>query len=223
MQQIVIVGVGGFGRETAFLIEEINRHNPQWELLGFLDEDIGKHGRRINGYPVLGGLNWCNDKLSSAVICGIGNTRDRKKVVNILMQSGAQFPNLIHPRVICYPGNSFGIGNIISPGNILNIDVSVGNHVCLEMASNLGHDVVIEDFVSLMPGVKVAGRVVLEEGCYLGTGCTIIQGKHIGKWATVGAGAVVIEDVPPYTTVVGVPAKVIKRHQGNEDKNEHKL
>ncbi|MEW5804405.1 MAG: acetyltransferase [bacterium] len=210
MQQIVVIGAGGFGIETAFLIEEINRAESQWDLLGFLDEDTGKHGRRFNGYSVLGNLDWCKDNPKVAVACGIGNPLARKRIRDILRQSGVQFPNLIHPGVICYSGNVFGVGNIVNPGNILNVNVSIGNHVCLESASLIGHEVIIEDLVSIMPGVKVSGNVVLEEGCYLGTGCTIIQGKHIGRWATVGAGAVVIENVPPYSTVVGVPAKIIK-------------
>jgi sugar O-acyltransferase (sialic acid O-acetyltransferase NeuD family) len=152
--------------------------------------------------PYWGGWN--------GVVCAIGNTNIRKRIVDILERVDVQFPNLIHPSVICYPGNTFGIGNIVSAGNILNIDVKIGNQVCFETASTIGHEVEIEDFVSIMPGVKVSGNVVLEEGCYLGVGCTIIQGKRIGEWATVGAGAVVIDDVPPRSTVVGVPAKVIK-------------
>ena len=67
------------------------------------------------------------------------------------------------------------------------------------------------DYVSIMPGVNIAGCVFLAEGCYLGTGCSIVQGKNVGKYAKVGAGAVVIEDVPPYSTVVGVPAKVVEK------------
>ncbi|MEW6380704.1 MAG: acetyltransferase [bacterium] len=213
MREIVIFGVGGFGRETAFLIEDINLLKPQWKLLGFLDEDSGKQGSRVNGYPVLGGIDRFLHNPEVFVVCAIGSPLARKKIVGILEQANARFPNIIHPHVICYHGNSFGVGNIVSSGNILNVDVTVGNHVCFEMASTIGHDVVIEDFVSLMPGVNVSGNVVLEEGCYLGTGCKIIQGKRIGKWAIVGAGAVVIHDVPPYSTVAGVPATVIKTRQ----------
>lgn len=209
MQKIVIIGAGGFGRETAFLVEEINRQKPCWELLGFLDENVAMHGKSLNGYSVLGGLDWCLDHSNTAFACAIGNPQSRKKVVGILKQSGTQFPNLIHPNVINYPGNILKAGNIIHPGNIINVNVSVGNYVCFEMGSTIGHDVVIQDLVSVMPGVNVAGNVVLEEGCFLGTGCSIIQGKRIGKWSIVGAGSVVIDDVPPYSTVVGVPARVV--------------
>jgi acetyltransferase-like isoleucine patch superfamily enzyme len=50
-------------------------------------------------------------------------------------------------------------------------------------------------------------------GCYIGAGATIIDRVTIGEWSTVGAGAVVVGDLPPFVTAVGVPAKVIKRHQ----------
>lgn len=213
MQRIIIIGAGGFGRETAFLVEEINRQRPCWNLLGFLDEDVTTHGRSFNGYSVIGGLDWCLNHSNIAVACAIGDPRFRKKVVGILKQSDIQFPNLVHPNVVNYPGNSFKAGNIVHPGNIININVTVGNYVCFEMGSTIGHDVVIEDFVSIMPGANVAGNVVLEEGCFLGTGCSIIQGKRIGKWSIVGAGAVVIDDVPPYSTVVGVPARVVNKNE----------
>lgn len=213
MQKIIIIGVGGFGRETAFLIEEINRKKSCWNLLGFWDEDVTKHGKSFNGYSVIGTLDWCLNHSNITAACAISKPQARKRIVGLLEQSRVKFPNLVHPNVINYPGNVFKAGNIVHPGNIINIDVTVGNYVCFEMGSTIGHDVIIEDFVSIMPGVNVAGNVVLEEGCLLGTGCSIIQGKRIGKWSIVGAGSVVIEDVPPYSTVVGVPAKVIKTDQ----------
>jgi acetyltransferase EpsM len=74
---------------------------------------------------------------------------------------------------------------------------------------------VVEDFVTLAPGVHVSGNVNLGEGCYVGTGANIIEKIRLGAWSTVGAGSTIVDDVPPNTTVVGCPGKVIKtREQG---------
>ena len=55
------------------------------------------------------------------------------------------------------------------------------------------------------------GQVIFKKGCHVGTNATILHGVTIGEYAMVGAGAVVTKDVPPYTIVGGVPAKVIKK------------
>jgi len=51
------------------------------------------------------------------------------------------------------------------------------------------------------------------EGTHIGIGATVIQGIKIGKWATIGAGAVVIRDVPDYAVVVGNPARIIRHNE----------
>ena len=54
------------------------------------------------------------------------------------------------------------------------------------------------------------------EGTHIGAGATIIPNLKIGKWATIGAGAVVIKDVPDYAVVVGNPGRIIKIGNGEE-------
>lgn len=56
----------------------------------------------------------------------------------------------------------------------------------------------------------MAGHVEVGEGSHIGIGVSIIQGIKIGKWCTIGAGAVIIKDVPDGATVVGNPGKIIK-------------
>jgi len=57
--------------------------------------------------------------------------------------------------------------------------------------------------------------ITIKEGAWLATGCIILGGVTVGEHAVVGAGAVVTKDVPPYTLVGGVPAKVIKKLNEN--------
>lgn len=52
-------------------------------------------------------------------------------------------------------------------------------------------------------------RTLVKRGATLGANCTIVCGVTIGRYAFVGAGAVVTRDVPDYALVVGVPARVV--------------
>lgn len=63
--------------------------------------------------------------------------------------------------------------------------------------------------------------IVLEGDNWLGANCVILKGVTIGAGAVVSAGAVVTKDVPPYSIVGGVPAKVIKMRFTDEQKEEH--
>ena len=68
----------------------------------------------------------------------------------------------------------------------------------------------------MSPNVSLAGNVTIGEGSHIGIGSCVIQGIKIGKWATIGAGAVIIKDVPDYAVVVGNPGTIIKFNKENE-------
>jgi acetyltransferase-like isoleucine patch superfamily enzyme len=74
-------------------------------------------------------------------------------------------------------------------------------------AASLDHDCVLGAFAHVAPGTHLAGSVVVGDGAFLGVGVSVIPGRRIGAWATVGAGAAVIHDVADRVTVVGVPAR----------------
>lgn len=57
MNDLIIIGASGFGREVVWLVERINRFNPTWNLLGFMDDNSEIQNEEINGYRVLGTTN----------------------------------------------------------------------------------------------------------------------------------------------------------------------
>ncbi len=87
---------------------------------------------------------------------------------------------------------------------------AIASHALINAASVISHDTKLDAYVTINPGVNLAGNVTVGEGCYLGIGCSVIQGISIGEWSTVGAGAAVIRDLPDRVTAVGVPAQVIR-------------
>jgi len=216
MKKIVIVGVGGFGREVAWLIERINSIQPTWDLIGFVDDNKLLTGEIISGYPVLGDSVWLNNQTEDIyAVCAIGSSAVRKKVIQKL--SNIKFATLIDPKVEMSDAVEIGEGTIICAGSVLTIDVSLGNHVIINLNCTIGHDAIIRDYVTIYPSVNVSGNTYIQKNVEIGTGSQIIQGLEIGRNTIVGAGSVVVRDIPEYCTAVGSPAKPIKFHKNAVD------
>lgn len=212
MKDIVIIGAGGFGREVAWLIEDINKVNNEWNIVGFVDDNKSIQGTEINGYKVVGDIDWL-EKQEVFVVNAIGDPVIKKKVMDKLDGSKNKYPVLIHPSVICSDRVSFGEGSIICAGNIITVNVEIGKHVIINLDCTIGHDANIGDYSTVLPSVNVSGFVKTEECVSVGTGSAVIQGVNIGRNAVVGAGAVVVKDLPANCTAVGSPAKPIKFHE----------
>ncbi len=211
MNKILIFGAGGFGREVQWLIERINQKKPSWEIVGYLDDGV-EPGTEVNGYQVLGGIGKLKEYDSTiSVVCAVGSANVRRKIVAKIKQMGQyQFPNLIDPDVKNFQFLELGEGNIICAGNILTVNITIQDFAIINLSCTIGHDVVIESFATIYPGTNISGYTHVESGVELGTGSKIIQGKTIGKNTIVGAGAVVVRDLPGDCTVIGTPAKPVK-------------
>lgn len=212
MKDLCIIGAGGFGREVAWLVERINAVKPTWNLLGFIDDNKSKHGSYEDGYPVLGDCNFLGKQSHEVwVVCAIGTAKVRKTVIEKCHSClNVQFATLIDPSVLISERVKIGTGTIICAGTVITVDISIGNHVIINLDCTLGHDDIIHDFVTIYPSVNVSGMVEIGECTELGTGTQIIQGKKVGNESIVGAGAVVVKDIPDKCTAVGSPAKPIR-------------
>jgi acetyltransferase-like isoleucine patch superfamily enzyme len=73
----------------------------------------------------------------------------------------------------------------------------------------------VGSFVTISPGVHIAGKVTIGDGVFIGIGASISNGVRIAAGSVIGAGAVVLEDVTAENSVmVGVPAKLVKNNEG---------
>lgn len=219
-QPIVIAGAGGHGREVLQLIRDINAAHPEpvWDCLGFLVDAayLAQAPSGVGGLPVLGDLSWLAAHPQVRVAVAIGAPAARRQMVERIRAQGVNaFPVLVHPRAWIGVNVRLGEGTLVCAGAMLTVDIEVGAHVHLNVASTLAHDDVLEDFVTLSPGVHVAGNVVLKEGAELGTGCNVIPRCMVGAWSVLGAGAVVTRSIEPDCTAVGSPARVVKRRAPN--------
>jgi len=213
MRKVVIVGVGGFGRETLDIFEASCVKSDAWQVLGFLDDNREMHGKTIRGYPVLGGTDWFSNPEAKdvSVVVAIGDNKTRKRVVEKVKAYGVEFCNIVHPTTVATRHLRIGEGVIIAAGCIFTNNIEIGSHVIINLGVTVGHDTIIEDFVNLNPGVHINGSNRVLEGAYIGSGAVTIQNITIGKWSVIGAGAVVVKDVPERVVAVGVPAKPLRQ------------
>jgi sugar O-acyltransferase (sialic acid O-acetyltransferase NeuD family) len=214
MKDLVIVGAGGFAREVAFLVGEINRAKLEWNLLGFLDLDPAKTGSEVGPYSIVGTDQFLEDHSRELhVVIGIGTPQIIRRVAEqVRLLEHLRFPNLIHPTVIMDVGRvRFNQGNIVCAGNIFTTDIEIGSFNIINLNCTIGHDICIGNYNVMNPGTNLSGGVVIGDACLLGTGATILQYKKIADSAIVGAGAVVTKDVDAGITVVGSPAKPLTR------------
>ena len=164
--------------------------------------------------PIVGPIMFAKE-LEGRFVVAIGDNKVRSEIVKKLSLPDDRYFTVIHPSTVIGNNVEIGPGTMIIGGVIINIGTKIGKHVIVNTSSSLDHHNIIGDFVHIGPGTHTGGNVVVEEGAFLGIGTSVIPGKKIGKWAKIGAGAVVIDNIPPYTTSVGVPARVIKNYRND--------
>lgn len=212
MKDLIIFGASGFGREVAWAVERLNKVKPTWNLIGFMDDDESIQGTEINGYRVLGKSNDVGNYPNAYFVCAVGSSRTREKIIKRLTEinSDIKFGTVIDPSVEMSDLVTIGEGTIICAHTIITVNITIGKHVIINLDCTIGHDAVLNDFVTLYPSVNVSGITNIGHAVELGTGMQIIQCKTVGEYSIVGAGAVVVKDIPAKCTAVGSPAKPIK-------------
>lgn len=219
----IIIGAGKYGGVYLNYLKAAGE-----EIVGFLDDDEKEWGTDLLGVPVLGHTSLLETLKSNlgveAVYCPLGNNRLRVKFLEKAKSLGYKTPNYIHPSV-----------------NISD-NVKIGNGVYILLGTNIMSETVIEDYVMISMGVNIAHHNILSKGTFLSTGCnfgasilakpytycgigsTIMTGLHtLGQDCLIGAGAVVIKDVPDGAVMAGVPAKTIKFKPGYNTQTDSEL
>jgi len=213
MKDLVIFGTGGLGREFHELIQDMVQDGAKFNLLGFLDGNPAQHGQQVHDLPVLGDTSWLEDRPGVEVVLGVGNTAVKHKIRQQVQKTGHHFAQLIHPSVVVGRRVQLGEGVTICAGSLVTTDIVLEDLVTLNLDVTVGHDSILRTYVNVAPSCNISGNVIVGKGCDLGTNSTIIQGLTLGHWSILGAGAVMVKDLPANITAVGAPAKVIKERE----------
>lgn len=197
---IYILGAGGHAKVVLSAFRAVGQ-----EVQGLFDDDPQKQGISVLGVPVLDSIEKARNLPPSSGVIALGDNRLRAKLAEEFSQW--EWIVVVHPRAYVDPSASIGPGTVVLAGAVVQAGARLGAHVIVNTGATIDHDCVVGDFVHLAPGVNLGGGVWVEEGALVGIGAAVIPGIRIGAWSTVGAGAVVIRDVAPGSTVVGVPAR----------------
>ena len=140
-------------------------------------------------------------------IISIGNNGIRKSIAE---KYSLHYQKAIHPKSTISQFSEIGEGTVVMAGAVINADAIIGNHCIVNTGATVDHDCVVEDYCHVAPGVHISGGTHVGEGTWIGVGSSVIQCLNIGKNCMIGAGSVVVKDVPDNVTALGCPAKVIK-------------
>ena len=206
----VIAGAGGHGRVVLDILINAAEH----EVAGFVDSNPELAGRRMDGRPILGDLTSLarlrDEEGVRGAVVAIGNNDVRREFAERVEQAGLKLINAIHPSANLAHNVTLGRNVVVAAGALVCAHCQIGDSVILNTGSIVDHESMIGTSAHICPGARLAGRVTVESGAFVGIGSTIIQNVRVGFDSIIGAGAVVIRDVPPMSTVVGVPAEEIK-------------
>ena len=212
---IVVIGAGGFGRETLDVIAAINAANGEalWDVIGVIDDtpaDIQVGRLRDREIPLFGGIDDNRELLDGThYVIGIGSPATRARIAEKVETWGARPAVLVHPAAVVGTRVRISPGAVVCGGAQISTNVHLGRHAHINPGAIIGHDSVLEDFVSVNPGAIVSGEVAVGARTLIGAGATVLQGLNVGAGATVGASACVTKDVAPSAVVVGVPARMV--------------
>jgi sugar O-acyltransferase (sialic acid O-acetyltransferase NeuD family) len=207
---LLLIGAGGFARETIELVRAINREAPTWELAGLLDDDPELHGREMLGLPILGPCAAVEEYPEASVVACVASPQDPLRRLRLVARLGLpleRYATLVHPRATVAESASVGPGSVLHANTVLTADICLGWHVAAMPAVVLTHDDVVEDGVTFGAGARVASGVTIEAGAYIGAGALLRERLSVGAGAMIGMGAVVTKPVPRGEIWYGSPAR----------------
>jgi len=205
MNEVYLYGAGGISKIIYEILLSMGK-----QVKGIFDDD--PPNAKFRNLPVRPGIGLMGKDnfppLDAPVVISVGNNARRAEIARML---NAQYGTAIHTSVLVSPTVVVGPGTIILHGSIVQAGTRLGAHVLINTGASIDHDCTVGDYAHVSSRATLCGHVEVGEGSDIGAGAVVIQCVRVGKWCRVGAGAVVLHDVPDYTTVVGNPARVLKR------------
>lgn len=192
--KLALFGYGGHAREVAVQINQ--------EVTFFVDDEFANEvSKPISTF----------DPEIYKMMVAVADSKEREKIVKKLPQNTTYF-TFIHPTALLMSEDiQIGVGSFIGAYSILTTNIKLGKHSILNRGNQIGHDSIIGDYFSAMPGSIVSGNVILGERVYMGNNSSIREKIQVFSNVTIGANAAVVKNIITGGTYVGVPAKFKKK------------
>lgn len=208
--RLVIIGAGGHARVAA----DIATLSNEFAIAGFIDEvNPERHGSAFCGSTILGGNEQLQRLKSDGVghaFVAIGQSQGRLRWAQTVLDNGFELAVLRHPTAICAADAVIGPGSMLAAGAIVNPAVKIAGSVIVNTAASVDHECVIEEGVHIGPGARLGGCVSVGRRAWIGIGAVVKDRIRIGGESIVGAGAVVVKDIPDAVIAYGNPARVAR-------------
>jgi sugar O-acyltransferase (sialic acid O-acetyltransferase NeuD family) len=209
-----LYGAGAFGRECmAFALPLARERLGDTASIVYVEEH--PHASEIGGIPVWSHRQFVADGANKRFNIAIADSLVRERLSRDLEAAGARAIPLVSPMALTYADATVDAGLVQCPFSTVSSRARIGRYVHLNFGCYVAHDCEVDDFVTFAPAAQCLGRVHVGRHAFIGAGAIIRQGqpghpRKIGAGAVIGMGAVVLEDVPAQTTVVGNPARVLR-------------
>jgi len=206
---VVVVGAGGHARSVLGLLQDIG-----CKVAGLVADGI-EPGQMLAGVSLLGGL----DKLPEIYslhpqadwVMAIGDNYRRLRIMNEIrsQQPGVCFPAVVHPSAELAHDVVLDEGVVVMPGAVIMAGCRLDACSLMNTKASLDHESNLAEGASLAPGVTTGGRVQIGRRSFIGLGATIVQGVNVGADTVLGAGSLLLQDLPEKVLAYGQPAKII--------------
>jgi len=208
---LVIVGAGGFGRETLDVVRAIDPFGSRWQFVGFVADSKPEAGllERIDASFLGDDEAFLKDPIATHYVVAIGDPTLRRRVAERYDAANLLPVSLIHPSAWIGSDVEVGEGVVVCAHTSITTNIRIGRHVHIDRLATVGHDSVIEDYVTLHPSSIISGGVHVSSGSRVGSNACVLPGVFVSQNVILGAGAVLTKDADPGVTYVGVPARPV--------------